>query len=358
VSAADTAPPVSAAEAQTLFASLAQASALVLAVSGGPDSVALLLLAARWREALKDGPRLLAVTVDHGLRRESADEATAVKRLARRLGVRHRTLRWRGRTAQPVSQAAAREARYRLLAQAARAIDAPYVLTAHTLDDQAETVLMRMSRSSGISGLGAMASIAPLPGASDEAVALVRPLLACAKSRLVATLEHAGIAFADDVSNRDPRFARAQLRAAMPALAQAGIEPRALVLLARRLHRADRALDWAVEAARSAVSESAWTDHGPIVLAAQKFFRLPEEIGLRLLGRAIGRVGTEGPVELGKLEALYEALQSLQASPDIYLQQTLAGAYMRRTLAGALVTLVAHKIVVEPAPARKRRQLP
>ena len=97
MSAADDAAPVSAAEARALFAPLARVRALVLAVSGGPDSTALLMLMARWRGALKRGPKLIAVTVDHGLRRASAGEARAVKRLARRLGVPHRTVRWEGK---------------------------------------------------------------------------------------------------------------------------------------------------------------------------------------------------------------------------------------------------------------------
>src|SRR5262245_57725533 len=87
---------ISDAEADTLFALLARESALVLAVSGGPDSTALLYLAARWRQRLKRGPKLIAVTVDHGLRKESAREALAVKRLATKLKVEHRTLRWTG----------------------------------------------------------------------------------------------------------------------------------------------------------------------------------------------------------------------------------------------------------------------
>ena len=114
MSAADGA--VSASEAKTLFDPLANASVLVLAVSGGPDSTALLFLAARWRAALKQGPKLLAVTVDHGLRPQSAGEARAVKRLARRLGVAHRTLRWAGGKPATGLQEAARDARYRLLA--------------------------------------------------------------------------------------------------------------------------------------------------------------------------------------------------------------------------------------------------
>ena len=120
MSAADDAAPVSAAEAKALFAPLARVCTLVLAVSGGPDSTALLMLMARWRSALKRGPKLLAVTVDHGLRPASAGEARAVKHLARRLGVPHRTVRWRGKKPGSGLQEAARAARYRLLAAAAR----------------------------------------------------------------------------------------------------------------------------------------------------------------------------------------------------------------------------------------------
>ena len=349
MSAADEAAPVSAAEAKTLFTPFADVPTLILAVSGGPDSTALLMLAARWRKARKYGPRLLAVTVDHGLRRESADEARAVKRFARRLGVPHRTVRWRGKKAQRVSQQAARQARYRLLGGAARAAKARHVLTAHTLDDQAETVLMRMSRGSGVSGLGAMARASPLPLSGEQAIELVRPLLDVPKARLIATLQHAGIAFVDDASNRDPRFTRTRLREAMPALARAGLDAPALALVARRLRRADRALEAAVDVARATLSETPWCQRGPIVLAAKKFRRLADEVALRLLGRAIACVGNEGPVELGKLEALYAALRSEKATASSNIVR------VRRTLAGALVTLTPETLMVERAPARKTR---
>src|SRR5690242_10953569 len=149
--------PISATEAKTLFADWRDVPALVLAVSGGPDSVALMWLAARWRRSLSRGPRLVAVTVDHGLRPEAAREARSVKELARALDLPHRTVRWTG--VKPVSgvPAAARAARYRLLARAARSEGAAHILTAHTRDDQAETLLMRLLRGSGIAGLSAMA---------------------------------------------------------------------------------------------------------------------------------------------------------------------------------------------------------
>src|SRR6201999_3072227 len=112
--------PISATEAKALFAPWRDVPALVLAVSGGPDSVALMWLAARWRYSFARGPRLIAVTIDHGLRQGGAREAREVKRLARSLDVEHRTLRWTGDKPERGVPAAARNARYRLLAQAAR----------------------------------------------------------------------------------------------------------------------------------------------------------------------------------------------------------------------------------------------
>src|SRR4051794_34175721 len=112
--------PISVQDAKRLFADFKAAPALVLAVSGGPDSVAMMWLAARWRRAVRDGPRLVAVTIDHGLRTEAPREARDVKHLARTLDLPHRTLRWRGQKPNTGLPAAAREARYRLLAEAAR----------------------------------------------------------------------------------------------------------------------------------------------------------------------------------------------------------------------------------------------
>jgi tRNA(Ile)-lysidine synthase len=346
VSAADAATPVSPAEAKTLFAPLAHAPVVVLAVSGGPDSTALLMLAARWRAALKRGPRLLAITVDHGLRPQSAAEARAVKGLARRLGVPHRILRWTGRKPATGLQEAARAARYRLLATAAQAARARHVLTAHTLDDQAETVLIRMTRGSGLTGLAAMAHVSALPGEGGRDIMLVRPLLDIPKARLVATLARAGIAFADDASNRDPRFTRARLRAVMPALAREGLDARRFALLAKRLRRADAALDLTVAVAAAALSERPWSDCGPFIFDVEKFIRLPAEVALRLLGRAIASAGEERQLQLGKLEALCEALASARAGAG------REAARLRRTLAGALVTLAGGRLLVERAPPR------
>lgn len=334
--------PISKGEAAALFAGLSDAPALILAVSGGPDSTALLYLAARWRARRKHGPRLIAVTIDHGLRKESAREALAVKRLAKQLGVAHRTLHWTGRKPKTGIQEAARAARYRLLGEVARKAGARHLLTAHTLDDQAETVLFRLARGSGLTGLRGMARVSPLPACGEREPTVVRPLLSIPKSRLLATLRSAKIPFADDPSNRDPRFTRPRLRELMPGLAAEGLDARRLAVLARRIARADQAIEHAVDEAVALLARRG--DGRPIVLSAG-YADLPPEVALRLLGRAIAQVGHEGPVELAKLEALYEALAAAMTRKN-------AAARFRRTLAGALVTF-SGEITVERAPPRR-----
>jgi tRNA(Ile)-lysidine synthase len=338
-SAAPDAEPITAAEANALFDVLSSAPAIVIAVSGGPDSTALMMLAVRWRAALRRGPELIAVTVDHGLRPESAGEARSVKRLASRLGLRHRTLRWTGDKPAAGLQEAARDARYRLLAAAARGIGATHILTAHTCDDQAETVLMRMARGSGLTGLAGM----PRETEIDN-VRLMRPLLTVPKARLIATLAAVGMSFVDDPTNRDPRFTRARLRSLLPSLAEEGLDANRLAVLARRLRRANETIELAVDLAVEALCAEPWPQRGPIVVEAQRFFQLPEEVGLRLLARAIVQVG-DGPVQLAKLEALYEAFRDAAARSGT--------ARLRRTLAGAQITLTGPRLAVERAPPRK-----
>jgi tRNA(Ile)-lysidine synthase len=328
------------AEARALFESFSQEKVIAIAVSGGPDSTALLWLAAQWRAARKRGPELLALTVDHGLRKESAREASAVKTLARKLNVAHRTLHWKGDKPKTGLQEAAREARYALLASAAKKARARILLTAHTLDDQAETVLFRLLRGSGPAGLQAMAVASPCPGAPW--LTLARPLLTIPKVRLVATLQKAGIAFAEDPSNRDPRHTRPRLRVLMPQLEAEGLSAVRLALLAKRLRRADEALRKAVAEAQARISLTPWGEGTRIVLDGEGFRRLSDEIAIRLLGNAIGQVGDEGPVEFGKLESLFDSLRS---SPET----------LRRSLAGAVVTQAQRELVVERAPPRRQR---
>lgn len=336
---------VSATEARRLFADWKAAPAIVLAVSGGPDSLALMWLAARWRKALKQGPALAVVTVDHGLRPEAAAEARAVKRLSASLDLPHRTLRWSGDKPSTGIQAAARGARYRLLAKAAKTLGASHVMTAHTRDDQAETVLMRLSRGSGIAGLAAMAREIERDG-----VVLARPLLDVPKARLIATLAKARIDFATDPSNADPRFTRPRLRELMPQLAAEGCDARSLVRLAVRAARADAALELMTDGAEQFLASLDAGLERPGV-DARAFLGLAAEIQIRLLLRTLSRHGYEGPPELGKVEALAEALgQAAARSP-----QAAAKIRLKQTLAGAVISLTGDRLVIAPAPPRRGR---
>jgi len=333
--------PIAQAEAERLFGALANLPALILAISGGPDSTALMWLAARWRDRLEKPPKLVAVTIDHALRKESAKEAQAVARFANKLNVEHVTLRWTGRKPKTGIQEAARNARYRLLAEEAHRQNAMHVLTAHTLDDQAETVLFRIARGSGVSGLVGMRSMDRIPVARANTAYLVRPLLDVPKARLIATLKAAKVPYVIDPSNADPRFTRPRLRTLMPLLAAEGLTAERLRRLARRAQRIEAAMFAALNAAQIALCPPPWPERAPLSADAQAFLGLPEEIGLRLLGRMIAHVGQAGGPELGQLEVLYSELQTFRSTP------------LRRNLAGALVALSAAKLTVEREPPRR-----
>jgi tRNA(Ile)-lysidine synthase len=314
--------PISAREAKRLFASLKGAEGLLLAVSGGPDSVALMWLAARWHRSLARGPRLTVVTIDHGLRPEAAREAREVKRLATGLG---------------------------LLVQAARVAGASHVVTAHTRDDQAETLLMRLVRGSGLAGLSAMARLTERDG-----VVLARPLLDVPKSQLIATLKRAKIGFADDPTNHDAAFTRPRLRALLPQLAAEGGDARSLARLAARLARANAAVEVLTDGAERFLR---LRDRGDAPQAggrsfeASAFAALPEEVRLRILLRAINAFGHEGPAELGKVESLLAVLdQAIAAGPRAPANGRPA---VKQTLAGALISLAGECIRIAPAPARR-----
>ena len=176
---------------------------LAVAVSGGSDSMALVLLANEW--ARNRQGRITAITVDHGIRREAKEEAAQVARWCQVLGVEHITLRWQ--PPEHVTQMSAREARYQMLADYCRNHAILHLLTAHHRDDQAETLFLRLARGSGLAGLSGMASVS-----LHNHVRLLRPLLTVPKARLVATLKSAAQPWAEDASNAQPIYTRNRLR--------------------------------------------------------------------------------------------------------------------------------------------------
>ena len=209
---------------------------VALAVSGGPDSIALLHSADCWSRSRKKP--LLVLTVDHRLRPEAAAEAAGVARLANAMGHRHRTLVWHGEKPKAGIQAAAREARLALLAQACHAAGASSLMLAHHRDDQAETILHRIDRESGPEGLAGMAPLTWWDG-----IRLARPFLAVPKERLVATCDAERLSYVQDPTNIDPRFTRGDLRRLRPALEAVGLSAERLTRLGAAMGTARRSMD-------------------------------------------------------------------------------------------------------------------
>lgn len=306
-------------EVDARFRGLVGHAAIVVAVSGGADSLALLHLVDRWAARPGPRPRLLVVTVDHGLRPGSGAEAAMVAEVAAARGLRHETLVWDRPKPATGIEAAARDARYRLLGAAARQAGARVLLTAHHQDDQAETVLMRLGRGSGLAGLGGMAEQRALAG---DDVMLVRPFLDVPKARLVATAAAAGLTPAVDAMNSDPRFARARLRRVMPGLAAEGLDAAALARAARLFRRADEALAMVTRGwlQRNVVADPlgmARASRSGLIAEAQ-------EIRLRVLGAVIAAVGGGSAPGDDGLVGLDE--QVISTHP---FRRTLGGAVIR-----------------------------
>lgn len=254
-----------------------------IAVSGGPDSLALLLLAATAR--LGD---VEAATVDHALRPEAADEAKLVSEICDGLAVPHTilTARWPD-VPETGIQERARHQRYRLLGYWAEERRLGAILTGHHADDQAETMLMRLARGSGVRGLAGMRARSVTPGSH---VRLVRPLLRWRRSELEHICAASGLKPVADPSNLDERFERVRIRHALSG--SDWLDPAAIAHSAANLADADAALEWAAKHEwRRAVTER----HGTIAFRPAE---LPAEIIRRIVARAIRTLATEGDPDL------------------------------------------------------------
>jgi tRNA(Ile)-lysidine synthase len=334
--------PVADAEIGALFAPWRSAAGILLAVSGGPDSMALLALAARWQHLLPRVPAIAVATVDHGLRKASRAEARMVGDVAARLGLPHRRLVWQGEKPRTGLQAAARAARYALLARYAGRIGAEVVLTAHSEDDQAETLLLRLAAGSRIDGLAAMR-----PQSDRGGWQLGRPLLGIARARLRATCLAQALPFVDDPSNADPAFARVRLRSLLPALAGEGLTARRLAEFASHAATVSEALD--VRAAAVARDLAATSlPAGPFDFTG--IAGEPAEIRYRLLLRLIR--GAAAHFGLPEVDIRHHRLRSLG---DNLSAGFASGAGHSATLAGLRIALTqATRLEFRPAPPRRQ----
>ncbi len=258
--------------AAQLRGQVAAGAQLAVAVSGGGDSLALLhiLHEAGWEPEV--------VTVDHGLRTEAVAEARMVATRARALGLHHTILRWEGWDGRGNLQDKARQARQTLISDWARARGIRAVALGHTLDDQAETLLMRLARGSGVDGLSGMR-----PAVDRLGLRWLRPLLQVRREELRDYLRARGIDWAEDSSNADSRFDRIKMREALAVLSPLGITAECLAETAGRLAEARVALEAQVDDAAAQVL----ADHGDLVIDRAALVRLPAEIRRRLLIRAL-----------------------------------------------------------------------
>lgn len=272
---------------------------IAVAVSGGADSMALARLASAW--ALSRHGCAVALTVDHGLRAESAAEAKLVGEWMEALGLSHRVLHWT--CDKPVGgiQAAARRARYSLLLQWCRQSGVLHLLTAHHRDDQAETVLLRLGRGSGVDGLAAMA---PIVEHRDARV--LRPLLSIPRSRLIASLRTAGQSWIEDPTNADLRFGRARIRTMLAARESGDLTASGVASTAARLARTRSRLE---NVANALLATQVVLHPAGFALCGRQIFTEPEEIALRALSRLVTSVGgsTYGPRQ-ERLERLFWAM--------------------------------------------------
>lgn len=307
---------------------------LLLAVSGGPDSVALMLLCAEWSS--RSSHDIAVATVDHHLRKESRAEAEEVGRWARALGFEHHLLTWQDEKPQTRLQERARQARYALLTDCARRIGASAIVLAHHSDDQVETILFRLTRGSGVAGLAGMASVARCDG-----IGRVRPLLDFRKDELEAICERAKHPFFRDPSNEDESFARVRLRKLAPILAAQGLTQDALLRLGSRAARADAAL---AHCAAETLNRALRRDEASCIeLDAATLCEAPLEILQRVLASAILRLAPAATLRLERLE---------RASVRVAAALT-ARRSTRMTLADLLIEANSARVRVRKAPPRR-----
>lgn len=312
---------------QRLFSPFAAARGIVLAISGGPDSVALMLLAAEW--AREGAPPLFVATVDHGLREESRAEAERVAGWAAQLLLPQAILAWEGTKPNTRIQERARQVRYELLFQHAARLGADYVMTAHHADDQAETILFRLLRGSGLKGLSGMARSSLRGG-----FVLARPLLDFAKADLKALCEAKAHPYLTDPANEDPRFARTRVRRLAGVLATEGLDRTALLRFASRVARAETALAAVTRDVRSRAQAKRAPGFfsGDISSLAGE----PDEIVLRFLADELKLISRGKNLRLDRLERFALSLgQSLRAKRAFIC--TIGGFVLRLHKGGTLI---------------------
>ena len=312
-------------------APLKGAKAIAVAVSGGPDSMALAKLLSVWA-----GKKIKVhvVSVDHGLRKESAAEAKMVAKTADGWGVSHATLTWAGRKPKTRLMEAAREARYQLIGDYCRKTKIKHLFLAHHQDDQAETFLFRLAKGSGLDGLS---GIRPVQKKAE--LLLLRPLLSVPKEVLVATCKFYKLPFARDPSNAKKQYARPRLRNARSILEEEGLSSKRLATTAARVERARKSLNDISD--KSFKKNAIINDTNRIVLKSV-IMKEPEEIGLRVVIKSIEKLRPDLAYRprMEKIEDLFADLRDVKP----FRKRTLGGLVFARDDLKKTVTISVEKL--------------
>ena len=301
-----------------LLTGYASCQAIAVAVSGGPDSMALCHLLAQWGNARSIDVH--ALSVDHGLRKESADEAEQVGVWLSALGVQHQVLRWDTPSEKRV-QEEARKARYAMMARYCAEHDIRALFLGHHMDDQAETVLFRLAKGSGLDGLVGMRAVQNY----DENLCLMRPLLNATKSDILDFCARSGISFVQDPSNESDQYSRVRLRRARSVLEEEGLSAKRLSVTARRLLRARNALD---EIAKKTYEKNAVEINSKrVVFDVNALSTCPEEIVLRVIlrGMEMFRHGANYAPRMERVEGLVSNLLGAMRDAQTFRKRTLGG---------------------------------
>ena len=316
------------------FASVLEGQeAIAVAVSGGPDSLALMDLLYGW--ALDKGVNIHALTVDHGLRPEAKAEAENVANLCKSYsGIAHKTLEWHQKEeASSRMQERAREARYQLISDYMKSHSIKYLFLGHHMDDQAETFLFRLAKGSGLKGLSCMPEMREM----DNGITLCRPLLDVLKQDLLQYCKEKKLDFVDDPSNNSEGFARVRLRKSMDILVGEGLSAKRLSKTALRLERAENALN---EIAENIFNKSALdVKTNRIVLDLIMLENQPAEIGFRVILKAMERLGDQGKAyapRMEKTETLFEDMMK----PTGFRKRTLGGVIFEQNVKEGQKTIV------------------
>ena len=286
---------------------------VVVAVSGGSDSMALTILTHDW--AIKNGIELTALTVDHNLRKESKSEAETVHKWCEKYGIKHQILTYTGPIPTSNIEAVAREYRYKLLTDFMKKNSINYLFIAHNQDEQCETFFLNLSRGSGVYGLCGMPSIS-----QRFDINIVRPMLLFTKSEIKEFLTSISQDWIEDPSNSDTKYKRVRIRNLKELTSSLELSNDRLNNTMKNMERVRDCVEFFVS---ECIKKSVISNNSKLVIDKDVLLYYPEEIALRSLAKLLQTfANTDYPPRFESLENLYSKIKNMQLGHGITLSKT------------------------------------